>query len=369
MTDKDLNTAKEAMKQFVSKPAYLAPITVGLKDLPPEKVAEAKKNGVAIWKEKDFPLSDLKALNLGQPKKAKFEPVLVHAQNVHDYFIAHHKEHNWDNLSSFTCAKMPFQEMLISYEHIFRRLPDGTTVNHLRHIQLFCFERSREYFEHYMSPESSSHGYLSPELMETSRLELLSTVTIADPACFIELQITIDGQHCPGRWFVMLDKLGAVIVVGNFGYIFINSPPEMDYIHQVGLEFDHLQDLFSKHGCVALATLQFMNCKNVEILDNPPTRQQRRHAERRGDRPPVTYKTLRIVSFGRAARKKEQRQQDDGGGRSLHIRRGHFKNYNQGAGLGKFHRHGVWWWSPAVCGHEEVGRVVKDYDVVPKEAK
>jgi len=56
-----------------------------------------------------------------QPAKPPIpESVLVKIQNVHDYFMEHGKEHKWDELASFVCAKLPFPKILFSAD------PTGT---------------------------------------------------------------------------------------------------------------------------------------------------------------------------------------------------------------------------------------------------
>jgi len=46
-----------------------------------------------------------------------------------------------------------------------------------------------------------------------------------------------------------------------------------------------------------------------------------------------------------------------------HLRRGHFRDYRNGSGLGRNRIKGVWWWRPHLVGDPELGRVYKDYEL------
>jgi hypothetical protein len=114
--------------------------------------------------------------------------------------------------------------------------------------------------------------------------------------------------------------------------------------------------------------LAFLHCKNVTIT--APVREQKydRAARRRGDPEGLTYHRLVIEPMQRVL---HQAAADAGAPhdlqRALHICRGHFKDYREGAGLfGK--QRGLFWWEAQVRGTAAAGRVVKDYDVRPPEA-
>jgi len=205
-------------------------------------------------------------------------------------------------------------------------------------------------------------GY-DPKLLKAQRDELHEVVRANQPDSFLEVRVAADAMIWPGRWFVMLDKMGAVLVYNNYGFIFIRDPEESARLKD--REVDRLvTNAFGKHGTIALAALQFMNCKNVEIIDNPPSRQQRRYAERQGKEPPVTYKTLRIVPIELLRRRnKHNPPTTDQSVMPLHICRGHFKDFRMGPGLGRYHARGMWWWSAQIRGAAERGRIIKDYEI------
>lgn len=303
----------------------------------------------------DFPM---------MPRRALDEAVLVRAQNVHDYFQANHQLHNWEDLRSFFAVRPPFPRMVLTYDHAFKNKQDGRIYE--RHVDVIVTERNLEFFSHYFKDEAN--------IIKGQINELTKMIATVSPDRFLEVRMGIDAQEVPGRWFVMIDASGKVLTNGDLGWVFVKDYREDSWINrmtaQTGDDMQEIiQDFFSKHGAIALATLQFMNCKNVEVVDHTPSRQQRRHAERTGTRQPVTYKTLVIHPMGRKHIQAVAGQDQLVSGVqpiALHICRGHFKDYRLEAGsegLGRWHVHGVWWWSPQVRGSAATGRVVKDYEV------
>ena len=111
---------------------------------------------------------------------------------------------------------------------------------------------------------------------------------------------------------------------------------------------------------VVLFSLSLMNCKNVKLENiDPPTtiKHRNRHA-----RPAISYHVLKIRPMSIHTR---------GGGEwkgspgklSIHIRRGHFKDYRTGPGLfGKYHD--IYWWESEVVGRGST-QVDKEYDIYP----
>ena len=122
---------------------------------------------------------------------------------------------------------------------------------------------------------------------------------------------------------------------------------------------EHLGDLLKEKSEVDWK-IDVTNRKMVDVIH------ERRLAERQGEKPPVTYKTLRILPHARRGQKSGLVVQHPES-IPLHICRGHFKDFREGPGLGKFHVHGVWWWHPQVRGSAERGAVKKDYEVVAEE--
>lgn len=112
-----------------------------------------------------------------------------------------------------------------------------------------------------------------------------------------------------------------------------------------------------------LLAITFMHCKNVEIRDIPPTRQQRRQAERK-NKPLITYKELIIDPLKKQVRNEAAESQGGERGRALHICRGHFATYSEERPLfGKVS--GTFWIPMHVKGNKQYGEVKKDYKVKP----
>ena len=290
-------------------------------------------------------------------EKPEIPPVLVKAQNVFDYFQKHYKEHGWDDLTTFSCARPPFENMVVSYD-------DDAGKPHwdLRHVDTVVYTRKPEYmlqFKDVSSVGGTSVGStLLHEFIESGIADVL-----------LNFRVARDTVPLPGSYFVMLEKSGRVLPLAEnkTTFIFVRSSEDQKFMVDNNIEFDKLMNIFGHHVSIALATIQFMNCRNVEIIDNLPSRQQRRRAEHEGKKAPITYKTLVIHPVGK--KRNITIGEATGVEMPLHICRGHFKDFRLGPGLGKFHTKGMWWWHPMVRGKAEKGRVVKDYEVEPQEEK
>lgn len=123
-------------------------------------------------------------------------------------------------------------------------------------------------------------------------------------------------------------------------------------------EYDTLDIFYA-----TLMTLQFLNAKNTELIDNPPPAKLSKRHEKKYGVPLVTYKTLKVNPI-RKVNANDYDDDSDGESipKSLHIARGHFKDYRNGPGLfGKYRD--IFWWDAHVRGSAKQGVVVKDYDV------
>jgi hypothetical protein len=100
----------------------------------------------------------------------------------------------------------------------------------------------------------------------------------------------------------------------------------------------------------ALLAISFLHCKNVAVVDGPVPPKLAKKYERNHGVKPVVPKTLVIEPLKQILRR-EGRSHDPGGSiqKSLHICRGHFRDYREGRGLfGKLH--GVFWSPQTVRG-------------------
>lgn len=122
---------------------------------------------------------------------------------------------------------------------------------------------------------------------------------------------------------------------------------------------------FLPYWHVALLSISFMHCKNVELNPvNPPVKNVHNKAQkRRGVQPykPIPYKVLDIRPMQQVLRH-EGRSGQVGTKKALHICRGHFADYTAGAGLFGKHK-GVFWIPQHVKGSSGQGITTKDYRI------
>lgn len=117
----------------------------------------------------------------------------------------------------------------------------------------------------------------------------------------------------------------------------------------------------------ALLAICFMHCKNVVQMVKRPEAFEVKRAQRKGYRPPITYRVLEIEPMKTVLRT-EGRIAEVGLQRALHICRGHFADYTEGKGLfGKVH--GRFWVPAHVRGSLKEGVALKDYAVKAPKAK
>jgi len=320
------------------------------------------------------------------------DSVLVHAQNVHDYFMEHYEDHGWMDLTSFFCVKPPYQNMLFSYDHGFREvidetgqrsrremyqaIHDGATGIHtgrriLRHVGVSVRHVSREEIANIRigqiwSSPGQPNFYKEEPLPATEGEKETLLMTILDeaqPDSILGIMVNVDGHNMPGKMFVLLDPQGKIIEWRGVGFLFIRTPEDRAKIADMDVPNDTLQAAFQRHTAISLAAIQFMHCKNVEVVDNPPKAKLVRRAKERGEKPPVSYKTLVIHPLRKVSATGTAEAATPAtptAVRALHICRGHFKDYRSGAGLGRGHAHGLWWWPAMVRGSAEAGRGVQD---------
>lgn len=279
------------------------------------------------------------------------EKVLVKAQNVWEYARKYGTEHGWDDLKTFVCSRLPFEKMVVTWDEPYSEnafLAVGKT--HF-HVGILMEE---------LEPEAYITWLERNTLDRQNAGAGVAMLLEMHPYRIINMSVFLDSEATGVLATVGVDEQGKVLSIqDNLSYL-LSAPA--GWI-QKEADWEWTKNLAARVLMVSMATVNFMNCRNVEVIDNKPTRQQRRAAERAGKKPPVAYKTLVIHQVG------QRRLRTSSGGVnseqvvSLHICRGHFKDYRQGAGLGRWKRHGVWWWSPQVRGRVEHGKVVKDYEV------
>lgn len=146
--------------------------------------------------------------------------------------------------------------------------------------------------------------------------------------------------------------IGDSDVTYNPEYLTSNMGPLSDDMHY---------HVYSSLFYVFWFAVQLTHCKNVELIDQPLTRQQRRMKERKGG---IFYKVLAIEPFKRQVRRETAVSGDGDIKRALHICRGHFVTYTEDKPLfGKYA--GTFWKPMHIRGQRSAGVVVKDYEVKP----
>ena len=120
-------------------------------------------------------------------------------------------------------------------------------------------------------------------------------------------------------------------------------------------------DWIKAYRAIVASVIKFMNCKNVLIKTNDPPSKLQKNRKRKNKPPLYSFKTIEIRPI-RILKTISNNKSDIG--YSLHICRGHFKDYTKGKGL--FGRiHGSFWWEEQMRGDIKHGISEHDYKVSP----
>lgn len=156
----------------------------------------------------------------------------------------------------------------------------------------------------------------------------------------------------PGR----LDTIGPVHM-WQFAVYEDGSPADL---HWVQLTPEYPMKQWDMAHLVLLGALNFMNCRNVELVE--PKRE--RHKAKRIARTGVSVHTINVFPIGRSSRSEPR---GDPVGTPLTSVRGHFAcygpDYDRGLLFGKYA--GRYWISQHARGSAEHGEVVHDYKLRP----
>lgn len=118
-------------------------------------------------------------------------------------------------------------------------------------------------------------------------------------------------------------------------------------------------------GLVLLNSLNFLNCRNIELVEPQRSRPERRRLERTG----VTVKEINVFPVGRTSRSKRGDPQH--GGVPLTSVRGHFAmygpKYGRGLLFGKIE--GRFWIPQHARGSTEFGENETNYKLIPEKEK
>lgn len=216
----------------------------------------------------------------------------------------------------------------------------------------------------YIFVEESFHEFVDRYFQKIDKQEVLDS----DPKW--ATMITWQAEHLGNR-----DTLcEATYFHDKFGYLVSNSLSRFNRVFERALYQDlkdenaaikYIEDLFTYDlSLPILIANAFMHCKNVEIIDEPVSRQVRRMRERHKEKDRETaieYKILDLYPL-----KKQVRYAKNDGGTSmkkaLHIVRGHFATYTEDAPL--FGKVTGTFWKPAHArGLRGYGEIDKDYRI------
>lgn len=115
--------------------------------------------------------------------------------------------------------------------------------------------------------------------------------------------------------------------------------------------------------CFQAISFMHMHRNCVQVQDNRPIRALRRDAERKGVKPPVTFKTILVRAMGRSG---NGNYENGNGGKAFawHLVRGHMMRATAERPLfGKPWGVGAFWVASHTKGKPEHGRVVNTYNV------
>lgn len=172
------------------------------------------------------------------------------------------------------------------------------------------------------------------------------------------LFIDDDGLAPLSASYIYLDEIGNIVPSVNFPII---DPVATDKrMARMAKGMDWWPGMVGDHLAPFFFAIALMNAKNVSLVDAPLPPKVARRREKDG-KAALTFKTLHIEPM-RARVKQETKPGESETKVAMHLCRGHFKDYRDGAGLfGKYK--GLYWWESQVRGAEENGRVIKDYEL------
>lgn len=147
-----------------------------------------------------------------------------------------------------------------------------------------------------------------------------------------------------------LDENGGEVGASGLLYRKESLPPNAPVADYIRLGF--MQTIYT--------SFVFMNCKNIELVDAPVTRQMKRMAQRQHK--PITKKKLLVIEPFKTTIRQDGGAKETEIKRALHIARGHFRTYSEERPLfGKYS--GTYWIPMHTRGSKQHGVVEKDYKI------
>lgn len=248
---------------------------------------------------------------------------------------------NYESLSDIPCIASPFRSVFLEYINPGLEVMHGTLVSTVdkndKSQSLDGFIGSRPYG--YMIPTSFTSVLFSNECRWFSEYSFVNSGVSGNRSV-----------HIPGTILVAINSSGKAILE--------------QAMCVVGLE--HFEEVMRITAVLSGAAFAFMSCKNTFTVDVPgdmlpETKWMRRHRNKLGQ---MQFKTLRVDRIGRSSG--HDQNGDDGDKNRFHICRGSFAEYSEERPL--FGKYTGRFWRPAhVKGSKEVGEVVKEYDLGPRD--
>jgi hypothetical protein len=286
------------------------------------------------------------------------DAIVIKADNVADYFFSGNDKDVWDITTDFPNIAPPFEKFYIEFgAPEYLSLPNGKTeiipseFRDMRFGLLFVVQDAQK-SDHPGAIKSIEKG-----------LRWLVEVIL-----FLESdgELMFYGNRYPYMmsWQMGIGADGSIWKNEKIGPFYWLNIPKETYA-SMNKEGKRIFDIRGRNFnqellSIALLTISFMHCKNVQLIaGGPGTIKGKRN--RYG--PKIKYYTLEIEPM-KTVLKTEGNSETIGLKRSLHICRGHFKDYREHGLFGKFKE--VYWWDSQVRGNISQGVVNKDYYVNPE---
>lgn len=296
-------------------------------------------------------------LNVVKPISRKFELFLedlkeakvIKAQNVADYIYETWDQKEWTLSRDFPNVAPPFEVVWLEWTYPLV-MQDSTEISGGR-CPLGVLLKSLDLKN--IDPEDRPliENQFRPEIVQKSRWITL--------AVFL-WQWDRKSFHCPPTIAWGVSEEGVPIFHGD--KFLCNQHPFVTREELTPRDMENAGRMFW-HLTVPFMCFSFMHCKNVQLVKGPPhpiKLQQSR--QKKGKLPLVRWNTLSVEPI------KHVIASANGGNsaltpKSLHICRGHFKDYNDKGLFGRIK--GRFWWSDQARGSASVGEIHKDYAVRP----
>lgn len=268
---------------------------------------------------------------------------------------------SWDKLTHwkyFPCVVPPFERCFIEYYGGFGRIGRLGVM-----CQRLPFDTASINLPRILDSNDPTLGFFQEFLRDKGAKWILSLDCFGDIdsnyADYLGIT-TVFGVKSDGGLITGLSK--DVIRDGTLISGMIDIPTE--HLDGRSLKNSIIPKLKARLYTKAIFTLSLMNCKNTELIDHDPTPLTKKQ-KKQGQQVGTVYKTIKVHPMRKVYQDNNEEIPTEANEMPLHIIRGHFKDFRNGAGLfGKFRD--IFWWEQQVRGKPENGRIIKDYDVHPE---